>query len=271
MAVQVSPTSLDAFEECPRKYWFAHLSRPRPPKPPLDAYRYVGVAAHKVLGDWWDYIPDLRTSHTVATDLARMWSPGTFRDEAQSTRWLTIVTGWVRRYVASLDKHAVPVGIERTVSYADDGIRLSGRVDRVDERDGLLRIVDYKTGHNPLEPGDARTSRALALYAIAAARIFRKDCWRVELHHLPTGQHSTALHSPISLDRHLNRAKATAADITAATDSLADGATTDEVFPVRPGPLCGFCEFRTACPSGQAYPAADPHALLDRFEQEQKP
>lgn len=268
MAVQVSPSSLDAFEECPRRYWFGHLARPRPPKPRLDAYRYVGVAAHKILGDWWDHIPAQRTAHTAATDLARMWSADVFRDADQANRWLGIVTDWVRWYVDGLDKHAVPVGVERTVSYLDDHMRMSGRVDRVDDRDGALRVVDYKTGHKPLVDGEARSSRALALYALAVRRTFRRSCYRVELHHLPTGVTSIADHSDASLARHLNRARQTAADISAATDTLADGATPDEVFPARPGPLCGFCEFRSACPVGQAVPVADPHALLDRFEQE---
>ena len=35
---------------------------------------------------------------------------------------------------------------------------------------------------------DARSSMALALYALAAGRALRRPCHRVELHHLPTGE-----------------------------------------------------------------------------------
>ncbi len=52
---------------------------------------------------------------------------------------------------------------------------------------GELVVVDYKTGRHVLTVDDARTSLALALYALAAERVMRRPCRRVELHHLPTG------------------------------------------------------------------------------------
>ena len=68
-----------------------------------------------------------------------------------------------------------------------DTIVLSGRIDRLDARPGLV-VVDYKTGRHLLTVDDARSSLALALYALAASRVLRRPCHRVELHHLPTGQ-----------------------------------------------------------------------------------
>ena len=58
-----------------------------------------------------------------------------------------------------------------------------------DGADGTeLVVVDYKTGRHLLSVDDARSSLALAIYALAAARALRRDCRRVELHHLPSGQ-----------------------------------------------------------------------------------
>ena len=48
-----------------------------------------------------------------------------------------------------------------------------------------LVVVDYKTGRHLLSTDDARSSLALALYALAAGRVLRRPCHRVELHHLP--------------------------------------------------------------------------------------
>ena len=43
-----------------------------------------------------------------------------------------------------------------------------------------------------------------------------------------------------------------AADIGAATEAMAAGVSPDEAFPAAPGRQCGWCDFRSACPTGQA-------------------
>ena len=47
---------------------------------------------------------------------------------------------------------------------------LSGRVDRIDERDGELVVVDYKTGRVPSTDDEARGSPALAAYVLGVRR-----------------------------------------------------------------------------------------------------
>jgi len=144
------------------------------------------------------------------------------------------------------------VGVERTVATTTSRLALSGRVDRIDDRDGELVIVDYKTGRRQLTDDDARGSLALALYALAARRTLRRDCRRVELHHLPSGDIVAHDHTDASLQRQVTRAEATADDIVAATDTLEAGAHPDDVFPPAPSPNCGWCDFRRHCPEGQA-------------------
>jgi putative RecB family exonuclease len=138
-------------------------------------------------------------------------------------------------------------------------LALSGRVDRIDRRGDELVIVDYKTGRTGLGADDARGSQALALYAMAAQRVFRRQCRRVELHHLPTGSVAAHEHTEQSLDRHLSRAEATARDIVAAERAVADGADPDQAFPARPGALCAWCDYRRTCPAAEA-PVREPWA-----------
>jgi RecB family exonuclease len=134
---------------------------------------------------------------------------------------------------------------------ATEGLAVSGRVDRIDDRGGELVIVDYKTGRSIPDRDTARGSLALALYALAAARTLRRPCRRVELHHLPSATVASFEHSDESLARHIERAQASADDIVAATDTLAAGAASDDVFPPAPSPSCGWCDFRRHCPEGQ--------------------
>lgn len=258
--LRCSPSSLALFTDCPRAYWYANVARPRPTRPPLNAYRAVGVSVHLALSWLWD---DPATS--PAELVGDAWTAELFTDPARSDRWLTRAQDWVSRYASTVDRSAQPVGVERTVSMKTPALALSGRVDRVDDRGGRLVVVDYKAGHRPPEPGSARTG-AMPLYVIAAGRTLNRPCWRAELHHLPTGQVHAAVFDRAALARQLERAENTAADIAAATDTLEAGAHLDDVFPARPGPLCGHCDWRPDCPAGQAVPEADPEALLDRWE-----
>jgi RecB family exonuclease len=143
-------------------------------------------------------------------------------------------------------------------------LALSGRVDRIDQVGDELVIVDYKTGRSGLNSDDARGSRALALYAYASERVFRRRCRRVELHHLPTGTVAAHDHTEESLARHLRRAEQTAQDAIDAEEAVVAGADPDEAFPTTPGPICSWCDFRRVCPAGAGAAEREPWAAIER-------
>jgi RecB family exonuclease len=176
--------------------------------------------------------------------------------------------GWLEAYVETLEADSDPLGVERVVAVKTAVLAFNGRADRIDSRPGPegpeLVIVDYKTGRSGLDTDDARGSQALALYAYAAERVFRRPCRRVELHHLPTGTVAGHDHTVESLARQLTRAEETARDIMTAERAVADGADADEAFPVAPGPRCGWCDFRRHCPTGAQVPGKEPWAAVDR-------
>jgi len=215
---------------------------------------------HNALAGWWRLPRPRRTVEAAGALLDQGWINEGFSDGEQSERY----RGWARRmvehYVSALDPADEPTGVERTVATRTETIAVSGRIDRLDTRlsagDGIeLVVVDYKTGRHLLSVDDARSSLALALYAIAAGRVLRRDCRRVELHHLPTGQVFAWEHTDESLARHLRRAEEIAAECADADESmrgLLPAEKYDEVFPPRPGPGCGWCDFLRHCPEGQA-------------------
>ena len=186
-----SPSRLLAYLECPRRYRFQYLDRPRPTSRPQRAHTSVGLATHNALRDWWDLPRGERTASGGAALLRKAWIETGFRDDDQSGRWRSRVGGEVKAYLGDVDPDDQPRGIERTVAMRTDSLVLNGRVDRIDERPGVdgpeLVIVDYKTSRRTCTEEDARTSLPLALYAAAAGRMFRRRTLRVELHHVPTG------------------------------------------------------------------------------------
>jgi len=255
-----TPTRLLAWLDCPRRYRMSYLDRPPPPKGPPWAHNSLGASIHNALAGWWRLPTGQRTVAAAGRLVEQGWIDEGFADQAQSAWYREQAAGMIERYVAELDPADEPLGVERTVATRTDRIAVSGRIDRLDWRpgedaDAELVVVDYKTGRHLLTVQDARSSMALALYALAAGRALRRPCRRVELHHLPSGQVLAWSHSEESLARHLARAEGIAAECAAADEQMRDGLPADrydEVFPPRPCAACGWCDYLRHCPEGAA-------------------
>ncbi len=281
-----TPTRLSAWLECPRRYRMSYLDRPPPGKGPPWAHNSLGASVHNALAGWWRLPRRQRTVPAAGDLLDQGWIEEGFADPQQSARYLRWARGMVEAYVSGLDPASEPLGVERTVATRTDLIAVSGRIDRLDDRrrpdgSGGLVVVDYKTGRHVLSVDDARTSMPLALYALAAERVMRRPCRRVELHHLPTGRILAWEHTAESLARQLRRAEAIAAECAAAdvrfrggpddgqpadlagtpAELAEEAPALDDVFAPRPGTWCGWCDYRAHCPEGSA--ASEPRRPWD--------
>jgi RecB family exonuclease len=250
-----TPSRLNSWLDCPRRYRFTYVDRPVPPKGPPWAHNSIGAAVHVALASWWDLPIAQRTAAAAGRIVREKWTPLGFRDDQQAQDWRERAAEMAERYVEGIDSYDEPVGIERTVAFKTDRVAVSGRIDRLDRRGDELVVVDYKTGRHVLTEDDARGSLALAIYAMAAARTMRMPCRRVELHHVPTGDVIVWEHTEQSLARHLGRAEDIASEALAAhalvkTDPSEE--LLDSAFPPRTGPQCAWCDFLSHCPSGQA-------------------
>ncbi|URM99429.1 PD-(D/E)XK nuclease family protein [Actinomadura madurae] len=224
-----TPSRLNTWLDCPRRYRMTYLDRPMPPKGPPWAHNSVGASVHNALAGWWRLPVHERTPEAAGSLLVRGWLTDGFRDEAQSAEWRERAREMTERYAAGLDPHDEPLGVERTVATRTDRIAVSGRIDRLDARGPELVVVDYKTGRHILTSDDARGSLALAIYAVAASRVLRRPCHRVELHHLPSGEVAVWEHTDESLARHMRRAEQIAEEAAAA----------DEAYKALPGGVGG--------------------------------
>ena len=234
-----TPSKLGAYVDCPRRYRYTYVDRPTPPKGPPWAHNSLGASVHTALKNWYALPADKRAPGALPTLLQATWVREGYRDEDQERATYRRALAWLESYVATLDPADEPLGVERVVATKTAVLAFNGRADRIDSRPGPdgpeAVIVDYKTGRSGLDADDARGSQALALYAYAAQRVFRRPCRRVELHHLPTGTVAAHEHTEESLARQVARAEDTARDIVAAEKAVAAGADPDEAFPVNPG------------------------------------
>jgi putative RecB family exonuclease len=259
-----TPSKLGSYLDCPRRYRYTYVDRPAPPKGPPWAHNSLGASVHTALRNWFALPHDRRQPEALPSLLKSTWVREGYRDDEQERSAYRRALEWLESYVETLEPGTEPVGVERVVAVKTAVLAFNGRADRIDARGAELAIVDYKTGRTGLDSDDARGSQALALYAYAAERVFRRPCRRVELHHLPSGTVAAHDHTPESLARQLARAEDTARDIVAAEKAVAAGADRDEAFPTQPGPICSWCDFRKTCPAGASAAAKDPWDALTR-------
>ncbi|MFI7541207.1 RecB family exonuclease [Actinoplanes sp. NPDC049599] len=265
-----TPSKLGSYADCPRRYRYTYVDRPSPQKGPPWAHNSLGASVHTALKNWYAVPPERRVPESLPTLLKSTWVREGYRDVEQERVTYRKALGWLETYVAGLDPQEEPLGVERVVATKTAVLAFNGRADRIDARTGEQGpeavIVDYKTGRSGLDADDARGSMALALYAYAAQRVFRRPCHRVELHHLPTATVAVHEHTEASLARQVARAEDTARDIIAAEKAVAAGADPDAEFPTNPGSLCSWCDFRRACPAGQEAQAKEPWAAVEHLE-----
>jgi RecB family exonuclease len=264
-----TPSKLGAYADCPRRYRYSYVDRPTPPKGPPWAHNSLGASVHTALKNWYAVPADRRAPGALPILLKATWVREGYRDVDQERATYRRALDWLETYVATLDPAEEPLGVERVVATKTSVLAFNGRADRIDSRKGEhgpeAVIVDYKTGRHGLDADDARGSQALALYAYAAQRVFRRPCHRVELHHLPTGTVASHEHTDESLNRQVARAEDTARDIIAAEKAVAAGADPDVEFPTNPGSLCGWCDFRRSCPAGAEIPAKEQWSAVEHL------
>lgn len=223
---------------------------------------------HAALKKWWDLPVEDRTLDAGAELVQRNWDARGYRDDAQSEAWQERGKVMVRAYLVDVDPDAEPITRETNYSILTEHLNLSGRVDRLDERDGELVVVDYKTGKSVSSEDEVRSSQAMALYAAAAAYRHKLPCYEVELHHVPSNTIASWRHTPESIERQLARMDEIGLEaMTAEQDAVSAPDSVDDIFVANPGPLCAYCPYLSQCPDGSAnFTKRDPWAALAELD-----
>ena len=68
-----TPSRLNTWLECPRRYRMTYLDRPAPPKGPPWAHNSLGLSVHNALASWWRLPLPERTPEAAGTLLLRGW------------------------------------------------------------------------------------------------------------------------------------------------------------------------------------------------------
>ena len=142
-----SATEFESYLQCPFQHFAAQGLRLEP-LPALPAERLdvlvVGTAAHKAIERWTKEGGDLERLAEEELDRAV--------EKARAARGFQyeLRRGELLRYLRLYARQALAVEAgwrvetEAAVEFAIDGVKVRGKIDRYDERDGVVRVYDYK-------------------------------------------------------------------------------------------------------------------------------
>jgi RecB family exonuclease len=177
----ISPSALASYLDCRLRFYFRYVARIREPNEVEDQLgaRELGNFLHKVMEKFYKNLAIRKRNKSV--------EPGDFADAKQTIDKLmdeiftatynmepgkkveyegqsVIIQQLVRNFAMRIldqDKDLAPFTIEAVeadgllhrvkISHAPGYVVLGGKIDRVDRKDAVVRIVDYKTGSDKLD------------------------------------------------------------------------------------------------------------------------
>lgn len=245
----LSPSRAADFVTCPWLYRSRHVAHlPEPTSP--DALR--GSLVHRVLEVLFDEPPEHRTVERSGELLVPAWEQLLDADpsiaelfaDTDLDQWLASARVALERYFTLEDPRRLePAAKELYVeTELDSRLVLRGYVDRLDESpEGLLRIVDYKSGRAPGVGFESGAMFQLRFYALVIWRTRGVIPAMLQLLYLGSGE--ILRYEPDEHDLRATQRKTEAiwAAIRRAEDS--------DDFRPRPSSRCTWCAFTTSCPA----------------------
>jgi RecB family exonuclease len=250
-----SHNSLDTFENCPRRFKFSYVERVEVPER-VSADLYLGNAVHRTLARLYDMASHgvLWKFDDMVTFYRAEWDKPE-RDQITVPKDFMTVDDYIRNGAEMLDtfyrKHqpfaqVKVLGIERDLHGSLPGTpyRLKGRIDRLSKRtDGVIEIVDYKTGGNlPRGGRDPQFMDQMGLYHVLVRENY-PDFGEIELiqYYLKLDEVVRYRMSDEDVDLVIEKIKGIIREATRA-EKL------DE-FPPKEGHVCTYCDYVKLCPA----------------------
>lgn len=249
--VPVNPSAVETFTECSLK-WFltTHGGRSTASQAQAVGTLVHAIAEHHPNGGYAAMKEEFDRGFE-AIEFASDWEKE--REYAAGTRMIGALDAYIR---SRTEDGAELLGAEATVSTrVDDPAvagpwRITGKMDRLERTSAGLRVVDYKTGKNPVTKDEAKQHAQLGTYQVAleAGGAILADDTRV-----PAGP--AAGGELVFLRRNVLReqpALGVAENPRWALELVSSTARgmRSSVFSATPSPqACAFCPVKTSCPA----------------------
>jgi len=259
----LSPSRAGDFQQCPLLFRLRVVDKV--PEPP-NAAATKGTLVHAVLERLFDLPAGRRTPGEAVELLRPQWEKllaerpelgGLFATEQERAAWLAEAEKLLGTYFTLEDPTRLEPAkrelfVRAPMGEGDDRLLLRGFVDRLDiAPNGLLRVVDYKTGKAPPPGYEEKSLFQMKFYALVLWKVRGVVPKRLQLMFLGNGEVLT--YDPTEDDLLLAERR-----IAAIWASIREAAESRKWEP-KPSKLCGWCNFRELCPAqgGQEPPVPE--------------
>ncbi len=241
----LSHSRVEDYLTCPLKYKFRHVMNvPVLPHHAAVFGRVLHSTIHTCLRHRMKGMPF--TAEQLIAEYERNWVNEGYlsreHEELRKEAGRRILLSFLAREESS---GVIPVFLEKPFRWQENGVRFSGRWDRVDFGPSGPVITDYKTdGAASAREADKRAAASLQLdiYALSFLKTQGTLPAEVRLCFLEAGVVGRAVKGRAELERAQSR-------IMEAVEGIRNGS-----FEARPDwGTCGGCDFKTICPSSYAY------------------
>lgn len=249
----ISPSRISSFLSCPMKFRFESVEM-FGSKPGLAALRgsCVHLALETFFIDQFFRKSELERHANAALDTFLVDPDFLALNLAEKDveKFRTDVFKLCFNYLAMENPSEVRVkGVELRLEVELDGWTLRGIIDRLDEpEDGVLEVVDYKTGRPPSNNYVQKSSLGVNLYALMCERTFGVLPRELKLMYVRDKV-------TVSAQPNTQSMKALRMKVSAVQEAVFRACDSGK-FHAKPSPLCNYCEFKPFCPAFGGVPEA---------------
>lgn len=204
----LSYSQIETFKVCPLHYKLKYIfSVPTPPT----SNQSFGNSFHATMKALYEEIIEGKkpTEKLVNRILRENWINEGYSGKSHEKRSFEKATMFLRHYLKhAFNPKVLPVAMEQPFSIRlDGGLKVGGKIDRIDKYKDHIEIIDYKTGAKALTQKEADTNLQLSVYALAATAIpeepFNKkpEEVRLSLYYFDTPQIVTTTRTKEQLDK----------------------------------------------------------------------
>jgi RecB family exonuclease len=152
--VEISSSSLKTYLDCKRRYYYKYIQKleeAQIPKEQSDE-RIIGIYIHDALKEYFKDKNYLNDSEDIYLFLQKELYLRSQKDEVLRFHidiWLERLKEFAKKEVEYFKEGFKVYACEKELKTNFLNLKLTGKIDRIDERDGKFYILDYKSGKIP--------------------------------------------------------------------------------------------------------------------------
>lgn len=171
----LSFSQIETFRICPLHYKLNYVLKI--PTPQTSAQSF-GNSFHKTMKAFYDEVAAGRrpTEKLIHGLLQKSWINEGYTGKTHEEKSFTKAKSFLTHYLENMfDRKTIPIATEQPflvhLVQGKESLRVGGKIDRIDEHNNQIEIIDYKTGSSVISQKEADTSLQLSIYALAATTI----------------------------------------------------------------------------------------------------